>query len=204
MILVANRQWQSNVCTRKRSSTKWQQMHRIILWPGRELHCVLPQSLPALVHSSPAQQWLLHRRQNTERLCGAQRLGRDSIMCYLLPSPCDSMQSAARLARNRRYYWWTESYRHTGLLRRVGATLSTLYALLSPTLSTVYRLPPPPPPPPQLTRLARKPVPFFFMCLPECGVCKAVLGANSKHWFTTSFLQPLPYLVTPPFRDGTH
>ena len=22
-------------------------------------------------------------------------------------------------------------------------------------------------------------------------------GANSKHWFTTSFLQPLPYLVTP-------
>ena len=21
--------------------------------------------------------------------------------------------------------------------------------------------------------------------------------ANSKHWFTTSFLQPLPYLVTP-------
>ena len=24
-----------------------------------------------------------------------------------------------------------------------------------------------------------------------------VMGANSKHWFTTSFLQPLPYLVTP-------
>ena len=23
------------------------------------------------------------------------------------------------------------------------------------------------------------------------------LAANSKHWFTTSFLQPLPYLVTP-------
>ena len=22
-------------------------------------------------------------------------------------------------------------------------------------------------------------------------------AANSKHWFTTSFLQPLPYLVTP-------
>ena len=26
----------------------------------------------------------------------------------------------------------------------------------------------------------------------ECGK-----GPNSKHWFTTSFLQPLPYLVTP-------
>ena len=22
-------------------------------------------------------------------------------------------------------------------------------------------------------------------------------SSNSKHWFTTSFLQPLPYLVTP-------
>ena len=26
---------------------------------------------------------------------------------------------------------------------------------------------------------------------------EAVSAANSKHWFTTSFLQPLPYLVTP-------
>ena len=26
----------------------------------------------------------------------------------------------------------------------------------------------------------------------ECGEV-----SNSKHWFTTSFLQPLPYLVTP-------
>ena len=25
----------------------------------------------------------------------------------------------------------------------------------------------------------------------------ALSGPNSKHWFTTSFLQPLPYLVTP-------
>ena len=24
-----------------------------------------------------------------------------------------------------------------------------------------------------------------------------ISNANSKHWFTTSFLQPLPYLVTP-------
>ena len=26
---------------------------------------------------------------------------------------------------------------------------------------------------------------------------ESALKANSKHWFTTSFLQPLPYLVTP-------
>ena len=28
-------------------------------------------------------------------------------------------------------------------------------------------------------------------------VCRWRLAPNSKHWFTTSFLQPLPYLVTP-------
>ena len=28
-------------------------------------------------------------------------------------------------------------------------------------------------------------------------VRQSALEANSKHWFTTSFLQPLPYLVTP-------
>ena len=27
--------------------------------------------------------------------------------------------------------------------------------------------------------------------------CLTELSPNSKHWFTTSFLQPLPYLVTP-------
>ena len=26
---------------------------------------------------------------------------------------------------------------------------------------------------------------------------KVTLHSNSKHWFTTSFLQPLPYLVMP-------
>ena len=25
----------------------------------------------------------------------------------------------------------------------------------------------------------------------------SMFGPNSEHWFTTSFLQPLPYLVTP-------
>ena len=28
-------------------------------------------------------------------------------------------------------------------------------------------------------------------------VCDRTTDANSKHWFMTSFLQPLPYLVTP-------
>ena len=29
------------------------------------------------------------------------------------------------------------------------------------------------------------------------GDTEAGISANSKHWFTTSFLQPLPYLVMP-------
>ena len=29
------------------------------------------------------------------------------------------------------------------------------------------------------------------------GAGKRGSESNSKHWFTTSFLQPLPYLVTP-------
>ena len=41
--------------------------------------------------------------------------------------------------------------------------------------------------------------------LPVCTVCVCIFHivmfepffANSKHWFTTSFQQPLPYLVTP-------
>ena len=31
----------------------------------------------------------------------------------------------------------------------------------------------------------------------EEGAGKRCSESNSKHWFTTSFLQPLPYLVTP-------
>ena len=36
-------------------------------------------------------------------------------------------------------------------------------------------------------------------CLATCiaALCHTQSTANSKHWFTTSFLQPLPYLVTP-------
>ena len=33
-----------------------------------------------------------------------------------------------------------------------------------------------------------------FLCRLSYGVRTA---PNSKHWFTTSFFQPLPYLVTP-------
>ena len=29
------------------------------------------------------------------------------------------------------------------------------------------------------------------------GLCGSGQGPNSKHWFTTSFFEPLPYLVTP-------
>ena len=36
----------------------------------------------------------------------------------------------------------------------------------------------------------------------EEGAGKRCLVSNSKHWFTTSFLQPLPYLVTPSGREN--
>ena len=35
----------------------------------------------------------------------------------------------------------------------------------------------------------------FFFCW--CSNSSKFVTTNSKHWFTTSFLQPLPYLVTP-------
>ena len=31
----------------------------------------------------------------------------------------------------------------------------------------------------------------------DSAALAAAVASNSKHWFTTSFLQPLPYLVTP-------
>ena len=38
---------------------------------------------------------------------------------------------------------------------------------------------------------------FCSSCPQVKGITDTTLVPNSKHWFTTSFFQPLPYLVTP-------
>ena len=43
---------------------------------------------------------------------------------------------------------------------------------------------------------ASKPPYRTSAAVPEQGVKETELYSNSKHWFTISFLQPLPYLVT--------
>ena len=99
---------------------------------------------------------------------------------WAIPAP------ALRGSSNRFLYWVLVSCHGSGCcaLCHVSNTshgwgqnqswVSAWQILISPG-DTRPTAPPPPPPPPPPTHPP----------------------ANSKHWFTTSFLQPLPYLVTP-------